>query len=326
VRRRDFVKGVAASTTTWSAAVLGQPAAKPPIIGFLGASSLSSINQFVAAFVQRLRELGWIDGDTVSIEYRWAEGSNERMMEIAAEFVRLKVDVIATIGNAAAAIAKQATSSIPIVFAVAGDPVGTGLVNSLAKPGGNITGMSLQQTDTAGKRLELLRELVPNLRRLAIIVNPNNRVSVLESREVQEVTGTLGIAIVPLEVRRADDIATVFVDLKERADAVYITGDPLLTAKRIGINTLAASLRLPAIAIQREGAEAGAVISYGPNFQDLYRHAADYVDKILRGAKPAQLPVEQPTKFDLVLNLTTAKALGLTIPPALLARADEVIE
>ena len=252
--------------------------------------------------MQRLRELGWIEGRTVAIEYRWAEGRSERFAEIAAEFVRLKVDVIVTSGTAVLA-AKQATSVIPIVFAVAGDPVGTGLVASLARPGGNVTGLSIQATDLAGKRLELLREVVPGLRRLAIMANVGNPAAVLEMGEVQATARTLGLEVATFEIRRAEDIAPAFEALKGRADALYVCADPLVNTNRIRINTLALGARLPTMYGFREYVEAGGLMSYGPNFPDLFRRAADFVDKILRGAKPADIPVEQPTKFDLVINL-----------------------
>jgi putative ABC transport system substrate-binding protein len=270
--------------------------------------------------------LSWIEGRTVVIEYRWAEGRSERFAEIAAEFVRLKVDVMITTGTAPTLAAKRATSVIPIVFPAAGDPVGTGLVASLARPGGNVTGLSIQTTDIAGKRLELLREIVPKLRRLAIMAHGGAPASVLEAREVREAAGKFGIEASSSDVRRAEDIAPAFEALKERKDALYVVIDPLLTTNKVRINALAASARLPTMYGFRELVEAGGLISYGANFPHLWRRAAEQVDKILRGAKPADLPVEQPTKFDLTINLTTAKALGLTIPPTLLARADEVIE
>jgi len=273
-----------------------------------------------------LRELGWIEGRTVGIEVRWAEARQERLAEIVAEFVWLKVDVIVTAGTAAVIKAKQATSAIPIVFAVAGDPVGTGLVASLARPGGNITGLSLQTTDLVGKRLELLREIVPSLSRIAIVADIDNPVGILEVREVQATARNLGLDVVTSEIRIGADIAPAFDALKGRAHALYIVAGPLMTTNRIRINTLALGARLPTMAGQGDNVEAGGLISYGANFPDLHRRAADYVDRILRGAKPADLPVEQPTKFDLVINLITAKALGLDVPPTLLARADEVIE
>jgi putative ABC transport system substrate-binding protein len=324
MRRRDFITFVGGAAA-WPIAAGAQQPAKLPTIGVLGAATPATWSLFIAAFVRRLRELGWIEGRTIAIEYRWAEGRGERFTEIAAEFVRLKVDVIVTAGGAVLA-AKQATSLIPIVFAVAADPVGGGLVASLVRPGGNVTGLSTQFTDLAGKRLELLREIVPNLRRLAIMANAGYPAAVLEMAEVQATARTLGLEVATFEIRRAEDIALAFEALKGRADAVYVCGDPLMTTNRVRINTLALAARLPMMHAIREFVEAGGLISYGPNFPDLWRHAADLVDKILRGAKPAEIPVEQPTKFDLVINLTTAKALGLDVPPTLLVRADEVIE
>jgi putative tryptophan/tyrosine transport system substrate-binding protein len=268
----------------------------------------------VASFVQQLRELGWIEGRNVTIEYRWAEGRPEQMAEIAAEFLRLKVDVIFTWATPPTIAAKQATSVIPIVFAVVGDPVGTGLVASLARPGGNVTGLSLQQTDLASKRVELLLEVVPDLRRLAFMGNLGNPALMLELGEVQAATRTLGLEITTPEIRRAEDIAPAFGALKGHAEALYVAPDPLLLANRVRINTLVLTARLPTIYNSREWVEAGGLMSYGPNFLDLFRRAAGYVDKILRGAKPGDIPVEQPTKFEFVLNLTTAKAIGLTIP------------
>ena len=260
------------------------------------------------------------------IEYRWAEGRSERVAEIIAEFVRLKVDIIVTHSNALVAAAKQATALIPIVFGAAGDPVGTGLVASLARPGGNVTGLSLQQTDTAGKRLELLRGVVPGFRRLAIMANVGNAAAVLEMDDVRTTARALGIEVATAEIRRAADIAPAFEALRDRADALYVCNDPFLNANAIRINTVAAAMRLPTIFNFRENVEAGGLMSYGANVPDLFRRAADYVDKILRGAKPADLPVEQPTKFELVFNLKTARTLGIEMPPALLARADEVME
>jgi putative tryptophan/tyrosine transport system substrate-binding protein len=292
---------------------------------FLGTTTPSAWSQWVAAFVQRLRDFGWIEGRTIAVEYRWAEGRDERFVEIAAEFVQLKVDVIVTSGTALLA-AKQATSVIPIVFAVANDPVGSGFVASLSRPGGNITGLSLQSTDLAGKRLELFREVVPDLRRLAIMAHVGNPGAVLELAEVQAAARALGLEVATLEIRRAEDIAPAFEALNGRVDALYIETDALIFTHRIRINTLALAARLPTMHSVRAYVEAGGLMSYGPNYTDLFRRAGELVDKILRGAKPADIPVEQPTKFDLVINLTTAKALGLKVPPTLLARADEVIE
>src|SRR6516162_9004190 len=325
MRRRDFLTGIVVSSTVPLVA-RAQQAGKLPSIGFLGQSTRSAASEWVAAFVQRLRELGWIENRTVAIEYRWAEGRDERFAKIAGEFIRLKVDVILTYATPSSIAAKKATAVIPIVFAAAGDPVGTGLVASLARPGGNITGLSIQQTDLASKRLEILRELLPGLRTVAILVNIGSPNSVLEMGEAQAAARTLGLAVVTSEVQRAEDIAPTFGALKGRTDALYVCGSPLFSTNRIRINTLALGARLPTMHGFREWVETGGLMTYGPNFPDLFRRAADYVDKILRGAKPADIPVEQPTKFDLIINITTAKALGLEIPPTLLARADEVIE
>ena len=324
MNRRDFIT-LLGGAAAWPFVARAQQSAKLPTIGYLGASTPSLDSQRVGAFVQRLRELGWIEGRTVTIEYRWSEGRSERYPEIAAEFVRLKVDVIVATGGGVPA-AKQATSAIPIVFPVAGDPVGGGYVATLARPGGNITGLSLQQTDVASKRVELLRDAVPGLRRMAILVNAGNVNAVLELGEVQAAARTLGLAATTSEIRRAEDIVSAFEALKGRADAVYVVAEPLVFSNRARIHTLAMAAQLPAIYNSREYVEMGGLMSYGPNFPDLFRRAADMVDKILRGAKPGDLPVEQPTKFDLVINLTTAKALGLTIPESFLLRADEVIE
>jgi putative tryptophan/tyrosine transport system substrate-binding protein len=325
MRRRDFISGAVGSAAAWPLAAHAQQPTKLPTIGFLGASTALAESQRAAGLVQRLRELGWIEGRTIAIVYRWAEGRSERYAEIAAEFVRLRVDVIVTVGAAVPA-AKQATSVIPIVFAVAADPLGGGLVASLSRPGGNVTGLSVQATDVAGKRLEFLREVVPGLRRLAILANAGASSSVLEMDEVQAAARALGLEVATLEIRRTEDVTPAFEALKGRAEALYVVAEPLVNANRARINTLTLAARLPTMHSFRDPVEAGGLMSYGPNFPDLYRRSGDYVDKILRGATPANIPVEQPTKFDLVINLITAKALGLTVPPLLLARADEVIE
>jgi putative tryptophan/tyrosine transport system substrate-binding protein len=324
ILRREFI-ALLGGTTAWPLVARAQQPEKPATIGFLGTSTASIQGQWLSAFVQRMRELGWIDGRTIAIEVRWADARPERFAELTAEFVRLKVDVIVTTGAAALA-AKQVTSFIPIVFGVANDPVGSGLVAGLARPGGNVTGLSVQAPDLAGKRLELLREVVPGLRRLAILTNVDYSAAMLEMGEAEAAARTLGLEVATLEIRTVKDIVPAFATLKGGADALYVCVDPLSNAHRISINTLANVARLPTIGGVREYVEAGGVMSYGPNIPDLFRRAADYVDKILRGANPAALPVEQPTKFDLVINLTTAKALGLTIPEPFLLRADEVIE
>jgi putative tryptophan/tyrosine transport system substrate-binding protein len=326
MRRRQVLTLLGGAAAAWPLAARAQQPGKLRTIGFLGQSTRSAASEWVAAFVQRLHELGWNEGRTVAIEYRWADGREERFAQIAAEFVRLKVDIIVTSGTPQVLAAKQATSVIPIVFAAAGDPVASGLVASLARPGGNATGLSSLVADLAGKRLELLREVVPALRRLAIMGNVGNPLTVLELGEVQAAAGTLGLEVHTLEIRQAQDITPAFEALKGRADALYVCIDALVNANRIRINTSALGARLPTMHGSRDYVEAGGLMSYGPNYPDLFRRSADYVDKILHGAKPGDIPVEQPTKFDLVVNLTTARALGLDLPPTLLARADEVIE
>jgi putative ABC transport system substrate-binding protein len=289
IRRREFIVTLVSAVMAWPLTARAQQSAKLPTIGFLVAGTPSSHGQWVAALVRRLQELGWIEGRTVAIEYRWAEGRTERFDEIAAEFIRRKVDVIVTSATAAIAAAKQATSVIPIVFAAAGDPVGTGLVASLARPGGNVTGLSIQQTDVAAKRLEILREAVPGLRRLAILGNVGGPAVVLDMREVQAAARTLGLEVITLEIRRGEDIAPAFETLKGRADALYVCIDPLAHTHRIRINTLALAARLPTMHGSREPVEAAGLMSYGPNRPDLWRRAGDYVDKILRGANPADI-------------------------------------
>jgi putative tryptophan/tyrosine transport system substrate-binding protein len=324
IRRREFL-ALLGATAAWPPAVRAQQPAKLPTVGFVG-SNASAWSPWTADFVQRLRELGWIEGRTIAIEYRWSEGRPERNAEIAAEFVRLKVDVIVT-NNFALPTLMQATEVIPIVFALANDPVGGGWVESLARPGRrNVTGLSMQSTDLASKRVELLREVLPRLRRLAAIGNAGNPQSVLEMGEVQAVARGLGIEVAPLEIRRAEDIAPAFEALKAQADALYVVGDALINANRTRIMTLSLSARLPTIFNARVFVQAGGLMSYGPNFSNQFRRTAELVDKILRGTKPGDIPVEQPSRFELVINLTTAKALGLEVPPTLLARADEVIE
>jgi putative ABC transport system substrate-binding protein len=322
--RREFIT-LLGGAAAWPLAARAQQAGKLPTIGVLG-SDPSFWSPWTTAFVERLRQLGWMDGRTVAIEYSWNQGRPERDAQIAADFVRLKVDVIVTPGGSAAGL-KQATAVIPIVFVLDPDPVGSGLVDSLARPGGNVTGLSVQSSDLAGKRLELLREVVPRLLRLAIMINVGYPAAVLELGEVQAAARKLNIEVVPLEIRRAEDIAPASEALKKRADALYVVGDPIVAANRTRIITLAqTAARLPTIFGFRELVQAGGLMSYGPNFPALFRRAAELVDKILRGTRPADIPVEQPTKFELVINLTTAAALGLTVPPTLLALADDVIE
>jgi putative ABC transport system substrate-binding protein len=326
MKRREFITLLGGATAMWPLAARAQQAGKLPTIGFLGAATQQAVSHWVVAFERRLRELGWSEGRTIAIEYRWAEGRSDRFVEIAAEFVRLKVDIIVTYATAPTLAAKQATSIIPIVFATAGDPVGTGLVASLPRPGGNITGLSNQQADLAGKRLEFFREIVPTFRNLAIMGNVNAPASLLEMKEVETAARALSLEVDTIEISKAEEIAPVFATLKDRAGALYVVGDPLIFTNRVRINTLAVGAQVPTMYNFREYVEAGGLMSYGPNFPDLFRRAAEYVDKILRGAKPSDLPVEQPTRFDLVINLSTAKALGLEVPTKLLSLADGVIE
>ena len=325
IGRREFIT-LLSGAAAWPIVARAQQPGKLPTIGFLGPTTLSSQAQHVATFVQRLRELGWIEGRTIAIEVRWAEGRSDRFAEIAAEFIRLKVDVIVTQTTPPALAAKQATSVIPIVFASAGDPVANGLVDNPARPGGNVTGLSSQSGYTVGKRVELLREVVPGLRRLGILGNIGNAFNVLEIEEAKEAARSLRLETVAADIRRAEDITPAFDMLKGRADGLFVTADALVFNNRIRINTMALTARLPTMYVFPEYVEAGGLMAYGVKLADQFRRAADYVDKILRGTKPGDIPVEQPTKFDLVINLTTAKALGLELPPTLIARADEVIE
>jgi len=325
MRRREFIALLGGAAAAWPLTARAQQGGKLPTIGFLNGATASAAGQWVAAFKERLRELGWIEGRTVAIEVRWAEGRTERFAEIASEFVRLKVDVIVTAGPPVFA-AKQAISVIPIVFATVADPLGTGLVASLSKPDGNITGLSLTSPELAGKRLELMREVVPDLRRLAIMVNAAYPPAMRELNEVETAAQLLGIETIALKIWQAADIAPAFEVLNGRAEGLYVVGESLTSANQVRISSFALAERLPTMHPNRERVETGGLMSYGPNFPILYRRAGDFVDKILRGAKPADIPIEQPTKFDLVINLTTAQAIRLKVPEWFLLRADEVIE
>lgn len=311
---------------TWPLVATAQQAGKLPTIGYLSPNSEAADRPRRAAFVQRLVELGWVEASSVRIEYRWADGVIERAIEIAPELVRLKVDVIVTGGDAYVMAAKRATATTPIVFASAGDPVGNGLVESLARPGGNVTGLSIQLTETVGKRLGLLREVVPALSRLAILFNAADKQVNLELDAAQAAARALGLDVIGCGIQPGEDIAPAIEPLKGRADALYVCLDPFMVINAARINSLALAARLPVMHGTRQNSLAEGLISYGPDFPDMSRRAAEIVDKILRGTKPADIPVEQPTKFDLVINLKTAKALGITIPGTLIARADEVIE
>jgi putative tryptophan/tyrosine transport system substrate-binding protein len=325
MKRRTFITLIGGAAAPWPLAARAQQAGRRPTIGFLGTGSSVAWTQWTAAFVRRLGELGWIDGRNVTIEYRWAEGRAERYVEVAAEFVRLNVDVIVT-GGAAIPAAMQATSTIPIVFALAVDAIREGIITNLARPGGNVTGLSALSSETASKRLQILSEVIPGLRRLAVLGNVGHAGAADEMREVQTAAKALGLEIDKPEIRRAEDIATAFERLTSGAQALYVCPDPLVNSNRVRIGILALGLRLPTMFGFREYVDPAGLMSYGPNIPHLFRRAGEYVDKILRGAKAGELPVEQPTKFELVVNLTVAKALGLKLSESLLLRADEVIE
>ena len=295
-------------------------------IGLLGSGSEVAQREWTAAFVQRIAQLGWIEGGNLKIAYRWAEGRNERFAEFAAELVRLNVDLILTHNTVPTLVTKQATSSIPIVFATAGDPVGSGIVASLARPGGNMTGLSGQAPETAGKRIELLRELMPGLERLAVLTETGNPYAALDVKEVEGAARTFNIQIQIVELRPGDDFGVALSSLKGRVQALYVLPIPLFFANRVQINAGSLAARLPTMYVIREYVQAGGLVSYGPNWPSMWRRAADLVAKVLNGVKPGDIPIEQPTQFDLVINARTAKTLGLVVPPALLARADEVIE
>jgi putative ABC transport system substrate-binding protein len=304
-----------------------QAPAKVPRIGFLSARPPTDNPYFLEAFRQGLRELGYVEGQNIATEYRFAEGRPERLPALAAELVRLKVDVIVTAGTPAPLAAKQATSTIPIVFAVAGDPVGEGLVASLARPGGNITGLSSISPEVVGKQLELLKEIAPKVSRVAVLQNPSNYGHPPMLRQAEGAARALGVQLHIVQAGSLAEIDAAFAAMRsQRAGGVLVLRDPLFLAQRTQIAAIAAKNRLPAVYGFREQAEAGGLMAYGSSVPLMYRRAATYVDKILKGAKPADLPVEQPTKFELVINLKTAKALGLAIPPSLLQRVDELIQ
>ncbi len=299
---------------------------KVPRIGYLGNSSPALERDFVDAFRQGLGDLGYAEGHNILIEYRWAEGRYDRFPEFAAELVRLKVDVFLTAGTPGALAAKQATQTIPIVMAVSGDAVGTGLVQSLARPGGNITGLTRMTRDLDGKRLELLKEIVPSLSRVATLLNPANPISARGWTEAQPAAKALRLKLESVEVKAADEFEAAFAAIaRKRPGGLFIIADQFLLAHRTQIVDFAARQSLPAIYPYSEFVDAGGLMSYAANDPAMFRRAATYVDKILKGTKPADLPVEQPTKFEFVINLKTAKQISLTIPPNVLARADKVI-
>ena len=308
-------------------AAAAQQPARAPQIGLLSPFSPSDTALWHQAFRQGLRDLGWVEGKNISIEYRYADGRNDRLPDLATDLVSLKVDIIVTAVTPDALAAKNATRTIPIVMASPGDPVSSGLVPSLARPRGDITGLSQIGVGLTGKRLGLLKEFVPTLSRLAVLWNPPDVGSALGWKEIQLPAQKLGVQLHPLEVRNPDDFAKALEDAtRARAGALFVMPAPLFVTNLKRIADLAAKSRLPSMFHLREFADAGGLVAYGPDRSDLFRRAAIYVDKILKGAKPADLPIEQATKFELVINVKTARALGLTIPPALLLQADHVIE
>jgi putative ABC transport system substrate-binding protein len=324
MRRRELIM-LLGGAAAWPLVSRAQQDSTRYIVGRFSASS--AINPLVEEVTDALRELGWVEGKNIAFERRYAENYLERLPELAADLVRLKVDVILADGTLAPLAAKRTTSTIPIVMTSAGDPLGSGLVASLAQPGGNVTGMSLMVPDLGGKRLELLKEVLPGLARVAVLWNVANPYSAIVFKETQVAGQTLGIEVRSLEVRGPNDFDGAFeAARRQRPDALVTVEDPLTFDHRKLIADFTAGERLPSLHGAKEFATGGGLISYGTNLATVFRHAAGYVDKILKGANPADLPVQQPTKFDLVINLTTAKALGLQVPPSLLARADEVIE
>jgi putative tryptophan/tyrosine transport system substrate-binding protein len=328
IDRRTFLAGTGAVLLAAPLAAEAQQAGKVWRIGLLSSASSSAGVARLEAFRHGLHELGYREGQNLAIEYRWAEGREDHLSALAADLVRLRVDLIVTQGTLATLVARRTTATIPIVFAVAGDPLGAGLVASLARPGGNVTGLAVMGSEMTAKRLELLREVVPTVTRIAALWNPGNPSSIPELKETETAARALGMQIQSVEVRDARMLDRAFTAMaRERARAVIVLSDSMLFGQRKQIADLAAQKRLPGIAWTREFAENGGVLMvYGPDVAEMHRRAATYVDRILKGTKPGDLPVEQPTKFELVINLKTAKALGLTIPPSLLRRADEVIQ
>jgi putative ABC transport system substrate-binding protein len=327
-RRRFLLTLLAGALAAPLATTAAQPLEKVPRVGFLGPRTRSNDAGLLDAFLQGLRDLGWVEGKTIVVEYRWAEGRSDRLPDLAAELVRLKVDVIFAGTTSVAVAAKNATGTIPIVMATGGDPVGLGLVASLARPGGNVTGLSFSVgTDIVGKWLELLKETVPKVRRVAVLSNPANPSHALAIENVIVAARAVGVQLQLLEAGGPNQFDSAFAAMaRERAGALLVVLDPFFSFHRANLSGLAAKSRLPAMYGSREYPEAGGLMSYGANFRHSFHRSATYVDKILKGAKPGDLPIEQPTAFELVINLKTAKALGLTIPPSLLARADQVIE
>jgi putative tryptophan/tyrosine transport system substrate-binding protein len=324
MQRREFIT-LLGGAAAWPLVARAQ--GKTPRVGFMGNSTAALEANLVASFREGLRELGYEEGRNIAIDYRWADGQYERFAALVAELVAAKVDVIVTAGTPAALAVKKATNIVPLVMVAVGDPVGTGIVPNLARPGGNITGLSSIAPDLEGKRLGLLREVVPNLSHVAFFLNPANAFHSVSIQQARVAAQSLGIKLQLLEVDKSEQLDTAFASIvKEKPDALFILADRIFLHNRGRMMEFATQQRLPSVNAYRELVEAGGLMSYGPSYEDMHRRAAVYVDKILKGARPADLPVEQPTKFTLLVNLKAAKALGLTVPPSLLARADEVME
>lgn len=325
MKRRAFI-GLVGAAVAWPEVARGQQRAGLPTIGMLGAGTPASHGKWIAATVTRLRELGWIVDRNITIEYRWAEGREERIAEFAADFLQMKADVIVTSSNQAVKALMKATSQIPIVAAAMTDPISVGFIRSLAQPGGNVTGFAQQTSELVGKRFELLREIVPDLNHIAIMGYSPSPAFPLEVAAAKAAAATLGMDVVVLELQQAADILSAIESVKSHAQAIYVAITPFTSVNQNQINSLALSARLPTTHGLPEYVRSGGLMSYGADFLDLFRRAGDHVDRILRGQKPSELPVEQPIKFDLVVNLKTAKILNLTIPATVLTRANEVVE
>jgi putative ABC transport system substrate-binding protein len=327
LRRRDFIAllgGVAAASPF---AARAQHGGRIPRVGFMGNSTAALEANLIGSFRKGLREHGYEEGRNLEIVFRWAEGRYERFPALIADLIATNVDVIVTAGTPAVLAVKEATSTVPVVMAAVGDPVGTGIVQNLARPGGNITGLSGLAPDLEGKRLELLREIVPNLAHVAFFLNPANEFHTVSMRQALAAAQALNIKLQPREVSKSEDLDAAFAAIaKEKPDGLLILADRIFLHNRQRMMDFATEHRLPSVNAYRELVEVGGLTSYGPSYEDMHRRAADYVDRILKGARPGDLPIEQPTRFTLIVNLKTAKALGLDLPPTLIARADEVIE
>jgi putative ABC transport system substrate-binding protein len=324
MKRRDFII-LLGGATAWPLVARAQ--GRIPRVGFMGNSTAALEVNLVDSFREGLRELGYEEGRNIAIEYRWADGRYERFAALVAELIAAKVDVIVTAGTPAALAVKKATSTVPLVMVAVGDPVGTGLVPSLARPDGNLTGLSSVAPDLEGKRLELLREIVPSVSRIAVFINSVNPFHATSMRQAQSAGKTLGVKVQQYDIRKSEDLDGAFAAIrKERPDALLILADRVFLHNRERIVDFTEEQRLPNVSAYKEVVEAGGLMSYGPSYEDMHKRAAIYVNKILKGAKPGNLPIEQPTKFTLVVNLKAAKALGISMPPAVLSRADDVIE